>query len=152
MPCPGTQTLASFQGSTYISDLWWTKWKWDRILSRYFGSLLSLSLRQCSTLVFIFVVLFSGGRPKEAGEPSYNATFFTKLGAWHRTVPLIFKVFIELLISNFDSCDVSLHRPRNCLTFPYVKFPSSLKYLQRRYRIQKLYFNPLNTELNPICQ
>jgi len=73
-----------------ISDLLWTKWNWDRILSRYFGSSLSLSLRQWPTLVFIFMALFSGGSSKEVWEPRYNATFFTKLGAWHSTVPLIF--------------------------------------------------------------
>jgi hypothetical protein len=85
---PRNSDVGLFPGK-YMLDFWWTKWSWDRILS-HFGSPLSLSLRPCNTLVFIFMVLFSGGRQKEVGELSYNATLFTQLGAWHRTIPFVF--------------------------------------------------------------
>jgi len=49
-------------------DLWWTEWRWDRISSEYFGFRQSVSLPQCSTLIFISVVLLLEGQMGYAWE------------------------------------------------------------------------------------
>jgi hypothetical protein len=57
-----------------MCNLWWTRWHWGSIFSKYFGFLLSVSFHYCSTLIFISMLPFPEGQVGKAWEPSkHNA-------------------------------------------------------------------------------
>jgi hypothetical protein len=45
----GKQALRTW---TELSDLWWTKWHWDRLLSEYVGLPLPLSFHEYAIFTF----------------------------------------------------------------------------------------------------
>ena len=48
-----------------ITDMWSTKWHWDKLISEYFSFPLSVPLQQCSILTFIYMLLSSDQKKKK---------------------------------------------------------------------------------------
>jgi len=44
----------------------WTKWHWDRLFSDYLGLPLSISLHQCSVIIFFYTLLLPNGQTGKA--------------------------------------------------------------------------------------
>jgi len=56
--------------NNYMWDLWWTTWHQDRFLSEYFDFSPSISLHQCSILIFIYIQFLPEGHWANPGNLS----------------------------------------------------------------------------------
>lgn len=109
-------------------DLLWTKWCWERFFSQYFGFPLSVTLHQCSVLIFGLVLLSpDDNRSKpENVEPKQcllryrsalvwncshvcpqGVTVITKL--WYHWVNCIKRLFLWCILNRTaDSCNMKI--------------------------------------------
>jgi hypothetical protein len=99
----------------YMWDLWWTTWHQDRFLSEYFGFPLSISLHQCSTLIFIHIWFLAEGQRSNPGNllkgmflwilGSYgNKSIFTAFSLQHtKAQKLNYK---NLIATDFTAYDI----------------------------------------------
>ena len=112
------QPLAAEPRFRAMWHLWYTKWHWERIFSQQFCFLLSVPFYQCSTFIYILILLFTrrtNGR--EAWEPSKNAKLLRMMGTTGQRV-LVFKVLSkplpairsQLFLSTSRSAE-SIHPP-----------------------------------------
>ena len=57
----------------FVWNILWSKWYFDRIFKNTFIFPLSVAFYQCSTLIFVYMLLLPGGQKAEACEPSNTA-------------------------------------------------------------------------------
>ena len=86
-----------------IWDLWWTKGHWDRLFSEYLGFPLSISLHQCSVLIFVYTLLLPNGQTGKAvskiGQRWVHKYLHCRLYRVHKTAQMSSKLRYRTLVS-----------------------------------------------------
>jgi hypothetical protein len=85
----GTKRIRLYKRFSEVKSmwgLWWGKWQWDRIFSEYVRFALSITFHQCSTLIFIYMLLLSKGQTGEAWKPSKKKCYLGSQRALYRVI------------------------------------------------------------------
>jgi len=83
IPCPFTaKALIQSHASPCGIDSYWTKWQRNKVISKYFGSPISVSFQQCSTFIHSFThsLIHSSRQPRYINtHPSlFAGSFFAR--------------------------------------------------------------------------
>ena len=84
----------------FLWGLWWTKWRWERVLSKNLGfplsSLVPALLHQCSTHLHFYILLLSEGQAGEAREHTKRCPFGRRWAMDRKTLSRCFHIIVSV--------------------------------------------------------